>query len=283
MTGLCQRWKGGRHTWRHRSEGGFNRLRYDVARIPYAEAKAFVTANHYSATMPAPKRCYGLFDGAWLVGVAVLSVPAQKTILPTAFPGLEPYVESAELGRLVLGETVPSNAESWFIARCWELAARDGFRGILSFTDPMPRPTDSGCLLTPGHVGIIYQASNATYLGRGTAGPLLLLPDGRSLNRRALSKVRKDEQGHAYVERMLVGSGARPRRAGESGADWLEHALPAARVREFEHLGNHRFGFRIGPWRKTVVLGLPERKWTDPESGIEVRYPKRPDRLVIAA
>jgi ribosomal protein L37AE/L43A len=63
---------------------------------------------------------------------------------------------------------------------------------------------------------------------------------------RALSKVRGDEQGHAYVERDLVRSGARPRLPGELGADWLRDALPAAGVRSLLHGGNHRYAFRLG-------------------------------------
>jgi hypothetical protein len=50
---------------------------------------------------------------------------------------------------------------------------------------------------------------------------VLLLPDGRALSERALSKVRGDEQGHTYVERELVRFGARPRQRGEPGAAWL--------------------------------------------------------------
>ena len=66
-----------------------------------------------------------------------------------------------------------------------------------------------------------------------------LLPDGRVLSERALSKVRNDEQGHTYVERELVRFGARFRRPGESGAAWLREALQAAGVRASRHRGDH--------------------------------------------
>lgn len=46
MTGItqpstewCQRWTAGRASWRHRSEGGFDRSRYEAALLPEAEAK----------------------------------------------------------------------------------------------------------------------------------------------------------------------------------------------------------------------------------------------------
>jgi hypothetical protein len=47
--GLCLRWGDRRHSWRHRSEGGFDRTRYEVAPIPDdATARAYCERNHYS-------------------------------------------------------------------------------------------------------------------------------------------------------------------------------------------------------------------------------------------
>jgi hypothetical protein len=251
------RWRGRRHSWRHRSEGGFDAHRYDVAVLPEADAKAFVTANHYAGSYPAARLRFGLFDGPWLVGVAVLAVPMQRRVLTTVFPDLEPYDESLELGRFVLADSVPANGESWFLAHCWEMAAGEGVRGVVSFSDPVPRRTATGALVFPGHVGTIYQASNAAYLGRTAPRRLLLLPDGRVLSERALSKIRNDECGHAYAEREVLRFGARPRRPGEDGASWLAGALRAAGVRQVVHGGNHRYAFRVGARRRLVAVGLP--------------------------
>jgi hypothetical protein len=57
---------------------------------------------------------------------------------------------------------------------------------------------------------------------------VLVLPDGTTLDRRALSKVRRGECGHEYVEQRLAGFGAPMRRPGESGGAFLARALPAA-------------------------------------------------------
>lgn len=121
----------------------------------------------------------------------------------------------------------------------------------------MPRRTAAGELVFPGHIGTIYQASNAEYLGRTTPRRILLLPDGRVLSERAPSKVRGDEQGQAYLERQLVLFGARARRPGEAGAAWLRDALPAAGGRSIVHRGNHRYAFRVGARRRLVAVGLP--------------------------
>src|SRR6266487_3129473 len=94
---------------------------------------------HYSASYPAALQRYGLWLHQRLVGVAVFSVPAQAKVLTNVFPDLLPYEESAELGRFVLLDDVPANAESWFLAEAFHQAAALGLRGVVSFSDPFPR------------------------------------------------------------------------------------------------------------------------------------------------
>lgn len=253
----CQRWQDRRSSWRHVSEGGFDRRRYDVVELlDDTTPRAYVERHHYSGTYPAAARRYGLFQAAELVGVAVLSVPVQAKVLTAVFPELEPYRESLELGRFVLADEVPANAESWFLARVFDLAAAAGVAGVVSFSDPLPRTSVDGGLVFKGHIGTIYQATNAAYLGRGTARSLMLLPNGLVLNARAVQKVRSGERGTDYVEQLLCRYGAPPR-AGRPGPAWLPEALAAAHVRSVRHPGNHRYAFRLGPRRKRITVGLP--------------------------
>ena len=137
----CQRWTDRIQSWRRPEDGGFDPSRYGAAEIGEASAKRFVTGHHYSGTYPAASRRYCLFDltDGELVGTAVLSVPARREVLTAVFPGLEPYAESAELGRFVLLDEVPANGESWFWAECRRLAATDGVRGVVAFSDPVRR------------------------------------------------------------------------------------------------------------------------------------------------
>lgn len=255
----CQRWTDRRQSWRHTSEGGFDPARYAVEPIDETTAKGYVVANHYSGSYPASSQRYGLIDGDQLVGVCVLSVPVQTKTLTLPLPELEPFVESLELGRLVLEDEVPANAESWMIARVFEHAAARGVRGIVSFADPVPRVVD-GRVVTPGHVGTIYAASNATYCGRGTARSLVMLPDGTVLNDRSMQKIRRQERGHEHVERTLIRLGARPPRAGESDMTaWLWSALDDINATRLRHRGNHRFVFAIGTrsQKRAVRIALP--------------------------
>ena len=63
--------------------------------------------------------------------------------------------------------------------------------------------------VTPGHVGLIYQATNGYACGRSTARSLTYLPrHGIVVPDRTLSKIRAGESGHEGAERHLVTLGA---------------------------------------------------------------------------
>lgn len=253
----CQRWESREHSWRHRTEGGFNPALYSVEALAESTAKAYVTTHHYSGSYPAARFRFGIFEDAQLRGVAVFGVPMSSAVLTNTFPDLEPMMESIELSRLVLADAVPANAESWFIARCFEELAGRGVHGVVAFADPVPRIV-VGRLLFPGHIGIIYQASNGTYCGRATPRTLTILPDGRVLSDRSAQKVRARESGHEHVERMLMALGASAPRAGVSGAQWLATALEDVGGTRLRHHGNHRYAFALGSpsaRRRVRILG----------------------------
>lgn len=243
----CQRWNQRCLSWQlaHPSER-FDSRRYEVHPLAEEPARAFVLAHHYSGSYPAASRRYGLYRGQELVGAAVFSIPVQARVLTIALPDLEPYVQSLELGRFVLADSEPGNAESWFLARCHEDLLTHGVRGVVSFADPVPRHLPDGTVLSPGHVGWIYQATNAIYCGRGKARILAQLPDGSVFSDRAKQKILREEKGRDYAERKLVSLGARPMRAGENPAAWLHEALDAVGAQRLRHRGCHRYVFQIG-------------------------------------
>ena len=260
----CQRWANGQQHWAHLRGERFDPNRYEVHALDDRTAKAFVERNHYAKSYPAASRRYGLFDtrdGAnTLAGVAVFGIPVQAAVLTSAFPELEPYRQSLELSRFVLLDDVAANGESWFLARAHTELLSAGVRGVVSFADPVQRRAADGTKTAPGHVGVIYQASNALYAGRGTARTLTVLPDGTVLNARAQSKVRRGEQGHEYVEKKLVTFGATTPREGQDMAVWLRQALADIGAASLRHRGNHRYLFRLGNNRRDrerVTVGLP--------------------------
>lgn len=157
----CQRWRERRESYVPAREL-FNPRAHEVAPLAQDLAKAFVEANHYSGSCSARTRQFGLYSGSDLVGVAVFGEPGGpkvKAILPC------PAAQTLELGRLVLLEGVLANAESWFVARCFDQLRRAGYGGVISFADPLPRTTIAGKVVFGGHAGTIYQSLNAGQLG----------------------------------------------------------------------------------------------------------------------
>lgn len=236
----CQRWRDRRGTYRP-AEEPFDPRGFDAAPVASDRAaRAFVEAHHYSGTYPAARRRFGLFaPGGALVGVAVYSVPARAEVLRPLPGGL---ASGLELGRFVLLDDVRANAETWFLARCHDALRREGWAGVVSFSDPHPRATADGRRVFPGHVGTIYQASNATFVGQSRRHGLLLLPDGRSFSRRALSKIRRRERGWRYAVDQLVAAGA-PEPVGDLNV-WLPQALDLV-VRRVEHPGCLKYVFGL--------------------------------------
>ncbi len=238
-----QRWRDRRDSYRPADDERFEPAAHEVAAIADdATAKRFVTEHHYSASYPAARFRFGLYRSAELVGVAVFSVPCHPAVGQRVFGG-QPN-ESVELGRFVLLDSVRCNGESWFLARCLAELRQLDLRGVVSFSDPCPRTRADGSLVFPGHLGIIYQASNAVYLGRTRTRSKLLLPDGTELPARAISKVRNGERGADGVARRLEAAGAPSAPAAGPSTAWLDRAL-AAVTRRQRHTGNHRYCFPL--------------------------------------
>lgn len=249
-----QRWHLQRDSYRPSEP--INTALYEVAPIlDDTTAKAFVTAHHYSGSYPAARRRFGLYRSAQLVGVAVFSQPINNKALSLFGAGA---LDSLELGRFVLLDEVPGNGETWFLGRCFELL-RPEFHGVLSFSDPSPRTNRHGETVFGGHLGTIYQAHNARYLGRSTARTLRLLPDGAVLSDRSLQKIRSKERGWEYSAALLQQHGATA--PGSDLRGWLREWLPQL-TRTQRHNGNHRYAWELGP----------RRRWSLPSS---LPYPKK--------
>lgn len=256
IAATCQRWRERRDSYRPAGEP-IRTSAYDVAVIDSDRtARAFVERHHYSGSFPAARARFGLYRGAELVGVAVLSQPASQAALDAALPM---RAERAELGRFVLLDDVPANGESWFLARCFELARRAGFQAIVAHSDPEPRVTTAGRVVFGGHCGTIYQATNAVYRGRTPARTWRLLPDGSVLSARALSKLRLRDRGYRYVVDLLVAHGA-PSPSG----DWRTWCAAAVRSvsRPYRHRGTHRYVWALDRrLRRHLPKGVAYPKW----------------------
>lgn len=273
---MNQRWYQRLGSWRDPSEIIDTRAHEVVELLDDTTPKAFVEEHHYSGSYPAARARFGLCCGSRLVGVAVFSHPPNEAVLKKL-----PCERMAgiELGRFVLLSEVAGNGESWFLARCFERLRAKGIEVLVSHSDPLPRRTSVGDLVLPGHVGNIYQATNAIYGGRTKARTLWLLPDGTVFSERAMSKIRSRDRGYRYAIDQLVRHGAdRPLDLGQDLGTWLGEAL-AQVGRRAKHRGNHRYLWALDRHLRRDVAKLA----IVDEHGEPIAYPKHVDDEAVAA
>jgi hypothetical protein len=264
---VTQRWREGRASYRPAGEP-IDPRRYGVELIDRdAVARDYVCRHHYSGSYPAARLRVGLYRGRELVGVAVLSVPVTQRAIPAYAPGLAPR-QGVELGRLVLADDVPANGETWFLARIWAAVRSElpEVRAILSYSDPVPRRTHAGHVVTPGHVGTIYQAHNGRLVGRSSPRTQLLDAHGRVISGRLLSKIRLGETGVDYACRELARATGHTRRPGEDGAAYVARAT--ADLRRLRHPGCWAYAWPLYRGVDLVSPGLtypkaPEPGWVE--------------------
>lgn len=88
-------------------------------------------------------------------GVVAFATPCSEAVRASVF-GTEHKDKVTELHRLFTFDNLPTNTETWFIAM--------GLRGLAE-VNPEIRGVVSYADTTEGHLGTVYQASNALYTG----------------------------------------------------------------------------------------------------------------------
>jgi hypothetical protein len=259
LTNVSQRWTQRRSVFLPPAKL-FNPSRYEVVDIPSDNvARAFVMREHYSGTYPSARERFGLYErGGELVGVIVFSHPMSEEVLDILPCSRK---DGVELGRLVLLDRVPFNAESWFVAQAFRLLRamkrKDKsrkYRNVVSFSDPFPRfAIGDPKPVFVGHIGQIYQASNAVYLGRAPRRTERITPDGRLLCARTISKIRGVEVGWENCVDSLVEFGAERPTSGDDLRAWLKRQVPLI-TRCVRHPGKFRYAFDLDDGTNRRVL-----------------------------
>lgn len=194
-TSFCQRWSERRGSYRPAREV-VDLRRYEVVKdATDALTKDFVVRHHYSGSFPSARFRFRVVDvdTEQTVGAIVYSHPTNDAVF-SGLPGERG--QQVELGRLVLIDEVPANAETAFVAESMRRIHReDGVESVISFSDPVARTDVGGRMVMPGHIGTVYQGLNGWFTGRATGRTLSLLPDGSVLSPRAIQKVRSRERG----------------------------------------------------------------------------------------
>jgi hypothetical protein len=215
------------------------------------QAAPFVEAHHYAGTMPVCRLAVGLFRNgkggtSQLVGVCAFAVPINNASVPKS-AGLADPSNACDLGRLVLLDDVGGNGESFLVSRAFRHLRRErpSILSVISYADPVRRTDSDGRVYLPGHVGALYAIMGSRYVGRSTPRHDLLLPDGRPISSRALSKIRNGETGQRYAVEQLVRAGAREPALGEERAAWIADLEHRGFLRRQRHPGNHVYVFPL--------------------------------------
>ena len=267
-----QRWKEGREIRLSEGDGKMRASEYGIHVFKGDKAtRQFVIDHHYAASYPAARFRVGLMrktgvDPARLVGVAVFSIPINNKAI-TSYTTLESR-EGVELGRFLLLDECPFNSESWFLDKALAALKREKpeVRTVLSYSDPVERRLQDGTVIKPGHIGTIYQALSARYVGTASPRTLYLTKRGTVVSDRGLSKIRNQTQGCDYAYRQMIDAGAPAREFGESWPDWVSRALNCEAFTKVKHPGNHTYLFGLDMKAKAIL----RRKHPDP-----LPYPKK--------
>lgn len=263
ITDRTQRWRDRRCRWLpFASEIDPKMLAVDVINTK-REATPFVKAHHYAASMPVARLSVGLFANGKggrsdLVGVCVFSHPVNDASVPKN-AGLTDPRGACDLGRLVLHDRMGGNAETFLIARAFRLLRQEKpeILSVISYADPVRRIDGQGRIFMPGHVGGIYAVMGSRYIGRSSRRTDLIMPDGRPISSRALSKIRNAECGQRYAMDDLIQAGARPPRFGEDRTAWLADLERSGFLRRSRHPGCHAYVFPLTKAARIAARKVP--------------------------
>lgn len=231
------------------------------------DAAPFVRAHHYAASMPVCRLAIGLFRNGGggrseLAGVCIFSVPINNASIRKS-AGLDDPRSACDLGRLVLLDDIGGNGESYLVSRAFRLLRRErpDIISVISYADPIRRTDADGRIFLPGHVGALYAVMGSRYVGRSASRRDLLLPDGRPISSRAISKIRNGETGQRYATDDLIRAGASPPLFGEDRADWLKRLRNSGFLQTRRHPGNHIYLFPLTKAARLAARKVPSHPY----------------------
>lgn len=194
-----------------------------VHKMPLAPAREFITKHHYSRGCGNAAMTWGVYHEptSKLLGVIAFQTPISENVRASIFElGCTAYPNDSipswnqcgcdhidkrhgyrqhvtELHRLAIIDEAPQNTGSWFISRALKR---------LKFYKPKYWAVVSMADTTEGHVGTVYQASNADYYGMSAACKAYVDETGRLRTRRQcgvnISAETAERRGWTSVKRQ---------------------------------------------------------------------------------
>lgn len=146
--------------------------------IPSIVARKVCESRHYLKSYPGGSIFnFGIFVSSSLLGVAVLGV--GPTNIYRLFNGALPY-QVICLSRFWLDDRLGRNCESRTLAIILRSLKKSQLtiKAVVAYSDP-----------AAGHSGIIYRAAGLLFVGKSSAMPRYLLPDGKAHHSRSMGQV----------------------------------------------------------------------------------------------
>lgn len=164
-----------------------------VAAVSTRDVAEFCERWHYTGTSGNDMWRFGLWIGPTLLGVVSYNLPT-RAVCESVF-GPEHFDRVWHMGRLVMADVAPSNSESRLIA---------GSLSLISINHPSTWAVVTYAATDQGHVGYVYQATNAIYTGTG-GDPTYYIDEagnrrGTHLNAAHISPRRASEMGWRKVD-----------------------------------------------------------------------------------
>tara|TARA_Y100000004_G_scaffold145147_1_gene165549 strand:- start:1323 stop:1901 length:579 start_codon:yes stop_codon:yes gene_type:complete len=147
---------------------------FTIERCNREEIKDFVETYHYSKSINGlnSSYCFKLLREGKIIGAIIYGKPAMPSIWKVYAQAPE---ELIELRRLCCIDDTPKNTESYFVGRTLRWLKRNTeIKKVVSYADP-----------NFGHAGIIYRATNFTYIGR-TAKCKMIVFNGKRYHPKAI-------------------------------------------------------------------------------------------------
>lgn len=215
------------------------------------ETVDFIAKNHYTGSVRFARLTVGLFnEDEELCGVIMYASPAQAATIP-CYLGIEQKY-GVELSRLILKEGLGRNSASWFISQANKFLKLEMpfIKGIVTYADPFTLTDCIGNVTKTGHLGHVYQATNATYLGKTTPKYILVDKSGVVFNQRGLSKITCPKQGRGVERHVRKVLGIARRKETVDVKVWLNDSITEAisngTLRKIKHPGLHVYGYDLG-------------------------------------
>lgn len=137
-----------------------------VREIPAKFARGYIAKNHYSKTFPdSTMFCFAGYLGDKIAGIITYGMGTSVNQYTSVFADIQKG-EYLELTRLWSADTMPRNTESKIISESMKQLPKK-IKLIVTFADP-----------SQGHIGYIYQATNALYIGKSMGGTMLITKEG---------------------------------------------------------------------------------------------------------